>query len=228
MRILITEDDVALAEALRFALKQAGYAVDCVSDGAAADEALKATVFDLLILDLGLPKVDGFDVLRRLRERNLCTPVLILSGREKPNEKVYGLDLGADDYLVKPFSLEELQARVRALLRRGQGGAAPLFTIGRLTFDPVARAASANGKTLPLSMHEIGVLEILLRRFGRVVNKEQLLEQLYSYDKDVSYNAIEVYIHRLRRKIEGTGIGVRTIYGRGYVLEEVPIAQTEH
>ena len=118
LRILITEDDVALAEALRFALKQAGYAVDCVSDGAAADEALKATVFDLLILDLGLPKVDGFDVLRRLRERNLCTPVLILSGREKPNEKVYGLDLGADDYLVKPFSGDELLKIIAARLKK--------------------------------------------------------------------------------------------------------------
>ena len=136
MRILITEDDVALAEALRFALKQAGYAVDCVSDGASADEALKATLFDLLILDLGLPKVDGFDVLRRLRERNVHTPVLILSGREKPDEKVHGLDLGADDYLVKPFSLEELQARVRALLRRGQGGA----TCGRMMQRTPCRA----------------------------------------------------------------------------------------
>lgn len=222
MRILITEDDTALAEALRFSLTHAGYAVDWVQNGALADEALRANVFDLLILDLGLPKLDGFDVLRRLRERNVRIPVLILSGRQAPDEKVQGLDLGADDYLVKPFSLSELQARVRALLRRGQGEATPLLNVGRLRFDTVGRAASVDGRTLLLSVHETGVLEILLRRFGRVVSKEQLLEQLYSYDKDVSYNAIEVYIHRLRRKIEGTGLNVRTIYGRGYVLEEQP------
>src|SRR5262245_41288074 len=134
MRILLTEDDAALAEALRFALTQSGYAVDWVSNGAAADETLKDNVFGLLILDLGLPKLDGFEVLRRLRRRNATLPVLILSGREKPEEKVLGLDLGADDYLVKPFSLSELQARVRALLRRSQGGGAPVICYGGLTF----------------------------------------------------------------------------------------------
>src|ERR1700694_356973 len=127
MRILITEDDASLAEALQFSLKQSGYAVDWVSNGAAADEALKEDVFGLLILDLGLPKLDGFEVLRRLRVRNPALPVLILSGREQPEEEVPGLALGADDYLVKPFSLSELQARVRALLRRGQGSAAPVI-----------------------------------------------------------------------------------------------------
>src|SRR5258705_5019338 len=130
VRILITEDDAALAEALQFSLTQAGYAVDWVSNGAAADDTLKDDVFGLLILDLGLPKLDGFEVLRRLRRRNPALPVLILSGREKPEEKVLGLDLGADDYLVKPFSLKELEARVRALLRRGQGNATPLISYG--------------------------------------------------------------------------------------------------
>lgn len=219
MRILITEDDTALAEALQFSLRQAGYAVDWVSNGAAADEALKGGVFGLLILDLGLPKLDGFEVLRRLRRRNATLPVLILSGREKPEEKVLGLDLGADDYLVKPFSLSELQARVRALLRRGQGGAAPVLSYGRLTYDTVGRTASVNGRPLPLSVHETGVLEILLHRFGRVVSKEHLLEQLYSYDREVSHNAIEVYVHRLRKKLAGSGITVRTLYGRGYLLD---------
>jgi len=221
VRILITEDDDALAQALQFSLGKAGYAVDRVSNGAAADEALKADVFSLVILDLGLPKLDGFEVLKRLRRRNAAMPVLILSGREKPEEKVMGLDLGADDYLVKPFSLDELQARVRALLRRGQNAVAPVVSYGALSFDTVGRTASLDGRALPLSSHETGVLEVLLHRFGRVVSKEQLLEQLYSYDKDVSHNTIEVYVHRLRKKITGTGVSVRTLYGRGYMIDYV-------
>jgi two-component system OmpR family response regulator len=222
LRILITEDDAALAEALQFSLAQSGYAVDWVSNGAAADEALKDNVFGLLILDLGLPKLDGFEVLRRLRRRNASVAVLILSGREKPEEKVLGLDLGADDYLVKPFSLNELQARVRALLRRGQqGGVAPMVLYGGLGFDTVSRTVNVNGKALPLSSHETGVLEVLLHRFGRVVSKEQLVEQLYSYDKEVSHNAIEVYVHRVRKKIVGGGVTVRTLYGQGYLLDYV-------
>src|SRR5262245_9866512 len=221
MRILLTEDDAALAEALRFSLTQAGYAVDWVSNGAAADDTLKDGVFGLLILDLGLPKLDGFEVLRRLRRRNTGLPVLILSGREKPEEKVLGLDLGADDYLVKPFSLNELQARVRALLRRGTRGTAPTICYGTLSFDTVDRSVSVNGKALPLSTHEVGVLEVLLQRFGRVVSKEQLVEQLYNYDKEVSHNAIEVYVHRLRKKITGAGVTVKTLYARGYVLDYV-------
>jgi two-component system OmpR family response regulator len=221
MRILITEDDAVLAEALQFSLTQVGHAVDWVANGAAADEALKSDVFGLLILDLGLPKLDGFEVLRRLRRRNAALPVLILSGREEPEEKVMGLDLGADDYLVKPFSLNELQARVRALQRRGQTASGPAVAYGRLTFDTIGRSASVNGRTVPLSTHEVGVLEVLVQRFGRVVSKEQLVEQLYSYDKEVSHNAIEVYIHRVRKKLDGAGITVRTLYGRGYLLDYV-------
>ena len=219
MRILIAEDDTALSEALRFSLTQAGYVVDHVAHGLAADEALKSDNFALLILDLGLPKIDGLEVLRRLRKRNTSLPVLILSGREQPEEKVAGLDLGADDYLVKPFSLSELQARVRALLRRGTGVATPTLQYGELMFDTVGRVASVAGKPLPMSLHEAGVLEILLRRFGRVVSKEQLVEQLYNYDKEVSHNAIEVYIHRVRKKLAGSGVEVRTHYGRGYVID---------
>ena len=132
-----------------------------------------------------------------------------------------GLDLGADDYLVKPFSLNELQARVRALLRRGQGGSVPAVSYGALTYDTVGRSASVHGKTVPLSAHEVGVLEMLVQRFGRVVSKEQLVEQLYSYDREVSHNAIEVYIHRVRKKLEGAGVTVRTLYGRGYLLDYV-------
>ncbi|HEV7801890.1 MAG TPA: response regulator transcription factor [Burkholderiales bacterium] len=219
MRILIAEDDSSIAQALQFALSQVGHAVDAVCDGAAADEALKNQGFGLLILDLGLPKLDGFEVLRRLRRRNAAIPVLILSAREKPDEKAMGLDLGADDYLAKPFSVTELQARVRALLRRGQGGAAPIVSFAKLTFDTVGRTASFDGCTLRLSSHETGVLEVLLHRFGRVVSKEQLVEQLYNYDKDVGHNTIEVYVHRVRKKITGTGVTVRTLYGRGYMID---------
>jgi two-component system OmpR family response regulator len=216
---LIAEDDAALSEALQFSLTQAGYAVDRVVNGVEADEALRSDAFALLILDLGLPRLDGLEVLRRLRKRNATLPVLILSGREQPEEKVAGLDLGADDYLVKPFGLSELQARVRALLRRGSSVAAPTLHYGELSFDTVTRIASVSNKPLNLSLHEAGVLEILLRRFGRVVSKEQLVEQIYSYDKEVSHNAIEVYIHRLRKKLAGSGVEVRTHYGRGYLLE---------
>ena len=220
MRLLIAEDDAALAEALRFSLTQSGYAVDWVSNGTAADESLKNDVFSLMILDLSLPRLDGFEVLRRLRRRDTSLPVLILSGREKPEEKVLGLDLGADDYLVKPFSLSELQARVRALLRRWQGAAGPVISYGNLNFDTVGRSATVGGRVLPLSTHELGVLEILIHRYGRVVSKEQIMEQLYNYDKDASDNAIEVYVHRLRRKLGGSGLAVRTFYGRGYMLEQ--------
>jgi DNA-binding response OmpR family regulator len=219
VRILIAEDDSSIAQALQFALAQAGYAVDIVADGAEAHEALRNQAFGLLILDLGLPRVDGLEVLRRLRRRNIAIPVLILSARENPDEKATGLDLGADDYLAKPFSVNELQARVRALLRRGQGAPAPVVSYGDLSFDTVGRTASLKGQTLPLSTHETGVLEALLNRFGRVVSKEQLVEQLYNYDKDVSHNAIEVYVHRVRKKINGTGVTVRTLYGRGYMID---------
>jgi two-component system OmpR family response regulator len=221
MRILISEDDAALAEALRFALTQSGFAVDWVANGLDADEALKGAEFGLLILDIGLPKIDGLEVLRRLRRRNSTLPVLILSGREEPEEKVAGLDLGADDYLVKPFSLNELQARVRALLRRGHGVATPVLTYRELSFDPATRTASISGHALPLSLHELSVLEVLVRRFGRPVSKEQLVEQIYTYDQEVSHNAIEVYVHRLRKKIGTTGLVVRTLYGRGYALDYV-------
>ncbi|HEX2831199.1 MAG TPA: response regulator transcription factor [Burkholderiales bacterium] len=219
MRILIAEDDEALAEALRVALMKAGYAVDRASHGAQADEALKQDVFSLVVLDLGLPRLDGFEVLRRLRRRNASLPVLILSARESAEEKVTGLDLGADDYLVKPFSVPELLARARALLRRGSASTAGVMSYGNLTFDTVGRTAAVGGRTVELSTHETSVLEFLLHRFGRIVSKEQLVEQLYNFDREVSPNAIEVYVHRVRKKLSGAGVSVRTHYGRGYRLD---------
>ena len=220
LRILIAEDDPALAEALQFSLRQAGYAVDWINNGMFADHALGSDVFDLLILDLGLPKIDGFEVLRRLRKRDSQLHVLILSGREDPREKVMGLDLGADDYLAKPFSLDELQARVRALLRRSSGGTQPQIVQGNLRFDTVKRTLTLNGELLSLPQPELGVLEVLILRAGRVVSKEQLIEHLYNYDNNVSHNAIEVYVHRLRKKIQGGGVAIRTAYGQGYVLDK--------
>lgn len=220
MRILITEDDASLAEGLQVALTREGHAVDWVSNGAQADQALKDSMFDLVILDLQLPKLDGYEVLRRLRQRNARARVLIISGREGSSEKARGLDLGADDYLAKPFSLVELQARVRALLRRQGLDTGPCIKRAHLTFDTVDRRASIDGTPLDLSRHEIGVLEVLLVRFGRVVSKDQLVDRLYNYDSSVSRNAIEVYIHRLRKKIDGSGIAVRTVHGQGYLMEE--------
>jgi len=219
VRILVAEDDEALATALRFSLGQAGYAADRVAHGLAADDLLKDGVFDLLILDLGLPRLDGLEVLRRLRKRGATLPVLILSARERPEEKVEALDLGADDYLAKPFSQAELLARVRALLRRGQGGVATVLLYAELAFDTVSRTVTVRGKPATMSVLETSLVEILLRRFGRVVSKDQLVEQLYNYDREVSHNAIEVYIHRVRKKLAGAGVAVRTSYGRGYLLD---------
>ena len=199
-----TEDDDALAEALQFALTQAGYAVDRVANGAAADEALKDDVFRLLILDLGLPKLDGFEVLRRLRRRNTTLPVLILSGREKPEEKVMGLDLGADDYLAKPFSVNELQARVRALLRRVQGAAAPIVSTESSRSIPSA-APPLKGRALPLSLHENGVWKCCCTASGASFSKEHLLEQLYSTTRTRA---------RTRSRSTCTGCARKSRYGR--------------
>jgi two-component system OmpR family response regulator len=222
MRILIAEDDPVLADGLTRSLHQSDYAVDCVATGDQADHVLLAQNYDLVILDLGLPKLDGFEVLRRLRHRGSKVPVLVLTARDGLDDRVRGLDLGADDYLTKPFDLPELEARVRALIRRGQSGGASVLTHGALQLDTAGRRATLNGASLDLSARELGVLEVLMHRSGRVVNKEQLAEQLYGWDEEVGANAIEVYVHRLRRKLEPAGVVIRTIRGLGYLLEKVP------
>ena len=220
MRVLIVEDDPLLADGLTRSLRQSDFAVDCVSDGEKADHVLAAQHYDLVILDLGLPKIDGFEVLKRLRRRGVTVPVLVLTARDALAARVKGLDLGADDYLTKPFDLPELEARARALIRRGQSGGSSLLTHGPLTLDTSGRRATLAGVALELSARELGVLEVLMLRSGRVVNKDQLAEQLYSWDDEVGSNAIEVYVHRLRKKLEPAGVAIRTIRGLGYLLEK--------
>ena len=219
MRILIAEDDSILADGLTRSLRNSGYAVDAVSDGASADAALIAQEFDLLILDLGLPRLSGLEVLGKLRARNSHLPVLILTAADSIEQRVKGLDLGADDYMAKPFSLSELEARVRALARRGAGGGATVLRHGRLVFDQTGRVALVDDQTLDLSAREVSLLEILLTRSGRMVSKTQIVDHLCEWGEEVSSNAIEVYMHRLRKKIEPSGVKIATVRGLGYCLE---------
>lgn len=220
MRILLAEDDSVLADGLTRSLRQSGYVTDYVDNGMAADTALSTQDFDLLILDLGLPKMPGLDVLKRLRARNSHLPVLILTAADSIEQRVRGLDLGADDYMAKPFSLSELEARVRALTRRGACGGPTMMTHGPLNFDQVGRIAYINEQVLDLSAREVGLLEVLLQRTGRLVSKDQLVDHLCEWGEEVSNNAIEVYVHRLRKKIEVGGIRIATVRGLGYCLEK--------
>jgi two-component system OmpR family response regulator len=224
MRILIAEDDSILADGLVRSLRQSGYAVDHVKHGMEADSALSMQTFDLLILDLGLPRMSGLEVLRRLRARNSPMPVLILTAADSVDERVKGLDLGADDYMAKPFALNELEARVRALTRRGAGGGPTVVKHGSLSFDQVGRIATINEQVIELSARELGVLEVLLQRTGRLVSKEQLVNHLCEWGEEVSNNAIEVYVHRLRKKIEPGGARIITVRGLGYSLEKAALA----
>jgi two-component system OmpR family response regulator len=219
MRILVAEDDAILADGVTRTLRQSGYAVDWVQNGAEADSALDTDDFDLLILDIGLPKKSGLDVLKRLRGRDSHLPVLILTALDGVNDRVRGLDAGADDYLAKPFDLSELEARVRALVRRGMAGSPTLLRHGSLTYDQVGRVARLNGEPLELSAREVSLLEIFLQRAGRLVSKDQLVSHLCEWGEEVSPNAIEVYVHRLRKKLEPGGVRIVTVRGLGYSLE---------
>ena len=225
MRILIAEDDSILADGLIRSLRQSGYAVDLVTNGADADSALSLQTFDLLILDLGLPLLPGLEVLRRLRARNSSLPVMILTAADSVEQRVNGLDLGADDYMAKPFALTELEARVRALTRRGAGGGPTTVRHGQLTFDQVGRVAMLNEQLVELSARELGLLEILLQRVGRLVSKEQLVDHLCEWGDEVSNNAIEVYVHRFGKKLEPGGVQIATVRGLGYCLQK-PAAPT--
>mgnify|MGYP003375777501 FL=1 len=218
MRILIAEDDAIIADGLSRSLRQGGCAVDWASNGLDADAALVTVAYDLLILDLGLPRLSGMEVLKRLRARNSSLPVLILTALDGSGDRVKGLDLGADDYMAKPFDLAELEARVRALCRRS-AGTAPTIQCGALVYDQVGRVAQIDGQALDLSAREIGLLEVLLTRMGRLVSKDQLVDKLCGWGEEVSHNAIEVYVHRLRKKLEAGGVKIATVRGLGYCLE---------
>jgi len=222
MRVLVAEDDQVLADGLLRSLRAAGYATDHVASGNEADAALASHDFDLVILDLGLPKLHGLEVLKRLRGRGKATPVLILTAADSVEQRVKGLDAGADDYMAKPFSLQELEARVRALMRRGLGTAGTVIKHGPLSFDATGRVCTIDERMVDLSARELSLLEVLLQRAGRLVSKDQLVEHLCEWGEEVSNNAIEVYIHRLRKKIEQGPIRIATVRGLGYCLEKIP------
>jgi two-component system OmpR family response regulator/two-component system response regulator TctD len=219
MRILLAEDDRIIADGLVRTLRKSGYAVDHVVSGSDADAALLSQPFDLLILDLGLPKLHGIDVLKRLRARKSPMPVLILTAQDGLDDRVRGLDAGADDYLTKPFALPELEARVRALTRRGTGNPTRI-EFGALVYDQADRMVKIGDQAVDLSARELALLEVLLLRAGRLVSKEQLVDHLCSWGEEVSTNAIEVYVHRLRKKIEPGGARIATVRGLGYCLEK--------
>ena len=220
MNVLLVEDDVCLSDGIARILLSAGHAVDARTSGFEALEATRQERFDLMLLDIGLPGIDGYEVLRRLRAADDFTPVLVLSARDQIGDRVHGLDLGADDYLAKPFVMAELGARIRALLRRASVQSSPCVTHGPLVMDKTARRAYLSGEQVELTAREWSVLEILLQKAEKIVSKESIILSVAGWDDDLSLNAIEVYVSRLRAKLEPAGIKIRTVRGFGYMLEE--------
>ncbi|MGH6645632.1 response regulator [Aquabacterium sp.] len=218
MRILLIEDDAMIGNAVSRGLGQAGFAVDWVTDGRAADVALAHRSHDLAILDLGLPKQDGMAVLATLRSRGDSMPVLIASARDTVRDRIAGLDAGADDYLLKPFDLDELVARVRALLRRHAGSATPILSFGGVDLDPVRRRVTRHGEPVALSAREFSILEALMQRPGAVLSREKLEESVYGWADEIGSNAIEVHLHHLRKKL-GPGF-IKNVRGVGYRVAE--------
>lgn len=224
MRILLVEDDVSLGEGLRTALRRAAYTVDWLRDGASALTAIRDGGIDLVVLDLGLPQMDGIEVIRQARRLGADVPILVLSARERASDRALGLDVGADDYLGKPFDARELLARVRALLRRTGGRADPLLRIGALTLDPAQLAVTWRGRMLDLPRREFALLRLLMEQRGRPITRESAQQRLYGWDEDVASNALDVHIHALRKKLDPALI--RTLRGIGYALDE-KVAQGE-
>ena len=216
MRLLVVEDDPMIGEALIDLLRSESYAVDWAQDGDDADTALRTHEYDLVLLDLGLPGRDGIDVLRGLRARRDRTPVLVSTARDEVPKRIEGLDAGADDYLVKPYDSGELLARMRALIRRAAGRAEPVYEHAGVTLDPASHSAAVDGRPVPLSAREWAVLEALIARPGAVLSRAQIEEKLYGWNEEISSNAVEVYVHGLRRKL-GADL-IRTLRGVGYMV----------
>jgi two-component system OmpR family response regulator len=212
---------MALGQAMTQSLIHGGYAADLVGSVAGALHALAVEHFDAIVLDLGLPDGDGYDVVRHLRRHGMSLPVLILTARDATEDRVHGLDLGADDYVIKPVALAELHARLRALIRRASNMSNPRVRLGKMELDTVGKQASLAGRQLELSAREWSVLEYLAANSRRIISKEQLIQSLTGWDQDLSANAIEAYVGRVRNKIEGSGVVIRTVRGLGYLLEEL-------
>lgn len=219
MRLLLVEDDVMIGEVVLDLLRAEHYAVDWVKDGAMADTALQTQTYDLVVLDLGLPKKDGLEVLRTLRARKDRTPVLVATARDAVAQRIAGLDAGADDYVLKPYDLDELLARIRALLRRASGRAEPQFEYKNISINPATREVAVDGAPVTLSAREWAVLEALIARPGVVLSRAQLEEKLYSWRDEVSSNAVEVYIHGLRKKL-GSDL-IQNVRGVGYMVPKL-------
>ncbi|HVC50076.1 MAG TPA: response regulator [Burkholderiales bacterium] len=219
MRILLVEDDLMIGESVRLGLRQDGFTIDWVQDGRAAELAMETETYAMVLLDLGLPKKSGLELLSTWRRQGNHVPIIILTAHDAISERVQGLDGGADDYLVKPFDLDELSARIRALFRRQAGRTESDIRVGELVFNPVTREVSYKGAAVVLSAREIGVLEVLLERPGAVLSREQLESRVYGWGEEVGSNAIEVHIHNLRRKLGQKAI--RNVRGVGYMLSLV-------
>lgn len=225
MRILVVEDDALLGDALQAGLKQASYAVDWVRDGVQAEQALRNEPYAAMVLDLGLPKRSGLEVLNQLRQQGSQLPVLVLTARDTVQDRIQGLDTGADDYLVKPFDLGELTARLRALLRRAGGYTQPLLQVGRVELDPAAHQVTYQGQSIELSAKEFAVLQTFMLSAGRVLSRAQLEERLYAWGEEVESNAVEVHIHHLRKKLFPQLI--QTVRGVGYLMPRQPHEDNE-
>ena len=218
MRILLAEDDELLGDGIRSGLIQYQYNVDWVKNGLAAWTSLQSEYFDMVILDLGLPKLSGEEILKNMRAKNIATPVIILTARDTVTDMIKGLDTGADDYVVKPFDLEELCARIRAIQRRTTSQSEPIITVGDISLDPATRLVFKSEKMIELSRREFVLLQMLMENAGRVLQREQITQSLYGWGDDIDSNALEVHIHNLRKKFGDTKI--ITIRGVGYMLEK--------
>lgn len=218
MRLLLVEDDELLGDAVKTGLTQFGYVVDWVKDGETARHAIKTESFELIIMDLGLPRLSGINLLQKIRQGGNTTPVIILTARESVESRVRGLDVGADDYIIKPFDLNELSARIRALIRRSQGRAETAIQYRNVTLDPAAHLVMVDGEIVNVPRREFSLLQKLLENKGYVISREQLMQSIYGWNEDVDSNALEVHIHNLRKKLNANYI--RTIRGVGYMIEK--------